>query len=107
MMASEQERMDDSQLVATFLLDKAIFGIDAQQIQEVVRTGDITPVHHAPASVVGIRNLRGRIVTVVDLRARMELGCTSIGSENRILIVDWEGEAGRAAGLTGSRTRFQ
>ena len=54
--------------------------------------GSVTPVHHAPPFIVGIRNLRGRIVTVIDLRMRLELGEAERGSESRILIVDSEGE---------------
>ncbi len=83
---------DDGQLVATFLLGGAAFGIGAAQVQEVVRLGDITPVHHAPPYVVGIRNLRGKIVTVIDLRVRLDLGCMDTGADTRILIVDWQGE---------------
>jgi purine-binding chemotaxis protein CheW len=87
-----RDAVDDSQLVATFLLGKAAFGIGAAQVQEVVRLGDITPVHHAPPYVVGIRNLRGKIVTVIDLRARLDMGIVDGGAESRILIVDWQGE---------------
>ena len=87
-----QEQGDNSLLIATFQLRSALFGIDAQQVQEIVRVGEITPVHHAPPYVAGIRNLRGRIVTVLDLRARLELGSVASGADNRILIVDWQGE---------------
>jgi len=79
-------------LIATFQLGQASFGVDTAQIQEVVRVGDLTPVHHAPACVIGIRNLRGRIVTVVDLRIRLELGSVATGPDSRLLIVDWQGE---------------
>ena len=92
MMEQEHMETDDALLVATFLLGDAAFGIDAQQVQEVVKAGDITPVHHAPAYVVGIRNLRGRIVTVIDLRVRVDLGSMQPGADTRILIVDWQGE---------------
>jgi len=84
--------LEEALLVATFLLGDAVFGIDARQVQEVARLCDITPVHHAPADVVGIRNLRGRIVTVMDLRSRLGLGKVVPDRENRILIVDWRGE---------------
>jgi purine-binding chemotaxis protein CheW len=79
-------------LAATFLLGQAAFGVDTAQIQEVVRLGNLTPVHHAPDYVVGIRNLRGRIVTVIDLRTRLELGRVVAGPESRILIVEGQGE---------------
>ncbi len=83
----------DGLLVTTFLLRKAVFGIDAHQVQEVAKVGDITRVHRAPPEVVGIRNLRGRIVTVMDLGASLGLGTTPSGAENRILIVDGHGES--------------
>ena len=88
----EDKSVDDALLIATFLLGDAAFGIDAQQVQEVARVCDITPVHHAPPDVVGIRNLRGRIVTVIDLRSRLGLGTVASGHDNRIMIVDWQGE---------------
>ena len=79
-------------LAATFLLGQAAFGVDTAQVQEVVRLGNLTPVRHAPDYVVGIRNLRGRIVTVIDLRTRLELGRVNPGPESRILIVEAQGE---------------
>lgn len=79
-------------LVATFQLGGGRFAIDTAHIQEVVMTGDLTPVRHAPAYVAGIRNLRGRIITVIDLRVRLGLGRVQCDPANRILIVDWMGE---------------
>jgi purine-binding chemotaxis protein CheW len=66
--------------------------VDARQVQEVARVGEVTPVHHAPACIVGIRNLRGHIVTVLDLRALLELGRVQTSPDNRILIVEGQGE---------------
>jgi len=87
-----RELASGGKLLASFLLGGAAFGIDAQLVQEVVKVGDITTVSHAPPCVVGIRNLRGRIVTVIDLRALLDLGAVPVSSENRILIVDLRGE---------------
>jgi purine-binding chemotaxis protein CheW len=84
--------VEDALLVSVFRLGDAMFGIPAAQIQEVVQKGNVTPVHHAPACIVGIRNLRGRIVTVLDLRMRLNLGEAKNAADNRILIVDAEGE---------------
>ena len=85
-------KTEEDLLVATFRLAGGTFGIDTTLIQEVVMTGDLTPVRHAPGYVAGIRNLRGRIITVIDLRVRLGLGCVECDPENRILIVDWKGE---------------
>ena len=99
-------------LTATFQLggDDGFFGIDATFIQEVVMVGELTPVRHAADYVAGIRNLRGRIITVIDLCVRLGLGQVEIGPESRILIADWKGEpvgllvdqVGDAVALEGS-----
>jgi purine-binding chemotaxis protein CheW len=84
---------EEDLLIATFLLgDEGIFGIEATLIQEVIMVGEITPVRHAPEYVAGIRNLRGRIITVIDLCVRLGLGSVNRGVESRILIADWKGE---------------
>jgi purine-binding chemotaxis protein CheW len=91
-MIRSHDAQTEASLVATFRLGEALLGIGAEQVQEVVRVGDITRVHHAPPYVVGIRNLRGRIVTVIDLALRLELGGQGRSAESRLLIVEWHGE---------------
>jgi purine-binding chemotaxis protein CheW len=57
----------------TFFLDKLLFGVELKGVQEVIRSLDMTKVPLAPAAVSGLINLRGQIVTAVDLRRRLEL----------------------------------
>jgi len=57
----------------TFYLDKLLFGVELKGVQEVIRSLDMTKVPLAPAVVSGLINLRGQIVTAVDLRQRLEL----------------------------------
>lgn len=57
----------------TFYLDKLLFGVELKGVQEVIRSLDITQVPLAPGVVRGLINLRGQIVTAVDLRRRLEL----------------------------------
>ena len=57
----------------TFYLDKLLFGVELKGVQEVIRSLDITQVPLAPNVVSGLINLRGQIVTAVDLRRRLEL----------------------------------
>jgi len=83
----------DTMLIATFLLGDAAFGIDARLVHEVVKTGEITKVHRAPSFIVGIRNLRGRIVTVIDLSVKLRLGSVRMNDKSRILIVEIQNEA--------------
>src|SRR5271157_3394488 len=59
--------------LCTFYLNSLWFGIEAQAVQEVVRTTAITHVPLAPYAVAGLINLRGQIVTVLELRRRLGL----------------------------------
>ncbi len=65
--------MSDSRQYCTFRLDGHLFGIEVMQIQEVIRYQRMTRVPLAPSVVEGLINLRGQIVTAVDLRRRLEL----------------------------------
>ncbi len=57
----------------TFYVDNLFLGIDVQQIQEVIRYQGMTRVPLAAAAVSGLINLRGQIVTAIDLRCRLGL----------------------------------
>lgn len=61
------------QKYCTFYLHNFYFGIEVEQVQEIIRFQEITPVALAPAVVKGLINLRGQIVTAVDLRRLLEL----------------------------------
>jgi purine-binding chemotaxis protein CheW len=58
---------------ATFRLGDRLFGLDIRMIREINRLLDITPVPHSRAFVRGLINLRGQIVTIVDLGVRLGL----------------------------------
>ena len=58
---------------ATFWADGLYFGVEVDQVQEVIRHQEMTRVPLAPSVVRGLINLRGHIVTALDLRRRLEL----------------------------------
>ena len=58
----------------TFCLDQLFFGVEVGQVQEVIRYQEMTRVPLAPPVVRGLINLRGQIVTAIDLRCRLGLG---------------------------------
>ena len=58
---------------ATFVLDRYYFGVEVLMVQEVIRYQDMTRVPLAPRVVQGLINLRGQIVTAIDLRRRLDL----------------------------------
>ncbi len=61
------------QQICTFFLKGAYFGIDVQHVQEVIRPQATTPVPLAPPDIYGLINLRGQIITVIDLQRRLEM----------------------------------
>lgn len=63
--------MADGRQYCTFCVDGHLFGIDVLQVQEIIRHQPMTRVPLAPAVVRGLINLRGQIVTAIDLRRRM------------------------------------
>lgn len=56
---------------ATFYLDGLLFGIDVMQVQEIIRYQEMTPVPQAPTIIEGLINLRGQIITAIDMRRRL------------------------------------
>lgn len=57
--------------LATFYLDDYLFAVPVTQVQEVLKQQPHTPTPGAPASVAGLINLRGQVVTALDLRRRL------------------------------------
>jgi purine-binding chemotaxis protein CheW len=57
--------------LCTFFLDDQMFGLDVLRVQEINRIQQLTPVPLAPPAVRGLINLRGQIVTAIDLRERL------------------------------------
>ena len=72
----------------TFRLGDEIYGIDVLQVQEVLRITEISSVPGAPDYVLGIINLRGNVVTVVDARNRFGLPPKEADDASRIIVVD-------------------
>ena len=65
--------IDRTDSVVTFSIKETLCAIDVLKIQEIIKTAGITPVPLAPDDVTGIINLRGSIVTVIDLGIRLGL----------------------------------
>ncbi|WP_025564972.1 chemotaxis protein CheW [Psychromonas sp. SP041] len=74
----------------TFLLDNETYGINVMQVQEILRYSEIAAVPGAPDYVLGIINLRGNVVTVIDTRTRFGLMPADITDSSRIVIIESE-----------------
>ena len=65
--------MSDSKQYSTFYVNGLFFGVEVLKVQEVIRYQEMTRVPLAPRMIEGLINLRGQIVTAIDLRRRLEL----------------------------------
>lgn len=65
--------MSENRQFCTFTLDGLFFGVEVRKVQEVIRYQEMTRVPLASAVVKGLINLRGQIVTAIDLRQRLQL----------------------------------
>ena len=77
----------------TFHLEDETYGINVMQVQEVLRYTEIAPVPGAPVYVLGIINLRGNVVTVIDTRARFGLSGNDVTDNSRIVIIEADKQA--------------
>ncbi len=88
------EQTTDKNLIelSTFLVGDALCGMDILKIQEINKLIDMTSVPQAPDYVLGILNLRGQIITSIDLGKKLGLGITNISEDPRNIIVNSKGE---------------
>lgn len=76
----------------SFQLDDLLFGIDIGLVREINQHLDVTPVPHAPEYIRGLINLRGQIVTVIDLKQRLGLGSSQVTAVSHNIILKTESE---------------
>ena len=90
-MAINSAKNEDQVLQwVTFRLSGETYGINVMQVQEVLRYTEIAPVPGAPSYVLGIINLRGNVVTVLDTRDRFGLYPGEVTEQSRIVIIEAE-----------------
>lgn len=77
--------------LATFYVGDALCGMDILKVQEINKLMQMTKVPQAPDYVLGILNLRGQIVTIIDLGKKLGLGSTDISQDPRNIIVNSAG----------------
>lgn len=81
----------ESLSVVTFMLGEEEFGFDISKVKEIIRVGDITRVPKSPEFIVGVINLRGNIVPLIDLRKRFLWDSIAYTSATRIIVVEVAG----------------
>lgn len=80
----------ERQLVV-FSLAGESYGVSIAVIREIITLRKVTPVPKSPDYMVGIINLRGRVIPVIDLRSRLMLPAAAAGGSSRIMVVELEG----------------
>ena len=77
----------------TAIIDRQLFGLPIGRVQDVFVPARTTRVPLSPAEVAGVLNLRGRIVTIIDMRRRLGLPARSSPGPDMAIGIDREGEA--------------
>ena len=83
---------DETEEFVTFTIGGQLFGIPVLQIRDVLSSYQITPIPLAPPEITGSLNLRGRVVTAMDVRLRLGLSARSKEAESMSIVAENEGE---------------
>jgi purine-binding chemotaxis protein CheW len=106
MNATAQVLRQDSDLqqLLTFALENESYGVDIQRVQEIRGWSAATPIPEAPHHVLGVQNLRGTIVPIIDLRARMGMPTIAPSATTVIIVLSVETAQGaRLFGIVADR----
>lgn len=93
-MAQTTDTKAENRIVelATFFVGEALCGMDILKVQEINKLMERTWVPQAPEYVLGVLNLRGKIVTIIDLGKKLSLSATQLSDATRNIIVDSQDE---------------
>lgn len=86
-MVSQSHSLGSSQFV-TLGVGREVFAIEVSAVREILDFRDITPLPHAPSFLLGLIDVRGATVAVVDLRARLGLEPAAATDQTRILVLE-------------------
>jgi purine-binding chemotaxis protein CheW len=84
--ANNQDAKEEVKML-TFSLDNVFYGVNVNQVREVKNFEGSTPVPYAPHYVIGVTNLRGEVIPVIDLRKRIGLNDKNEKDNNIMMIV--------------------
>jgi hypothetical protein len=87
-----QSDIGETQEFVTLMVGDQLCGIDVLKVRDVLRPQQITRVPLASGEVSGLLNLRGRIVTAINLRARLGLDAADAGSEGMSVVIERRGD---------------
>lgn len=82
---------DDEEHLVIFSLGKELYGVAIHSVESIIKLQAITEVPHAASFILGVTNLRGTVVPVLDLRRRFNMACCENTPNTRIVIINAEG----------------
>ena len=74
-----------------FSLGQQKFAMPLLQVKEVIASAETTSIPQSPAYFRGILNLRGQVISIIDLRSKLKIGKAELASETTIVILDLDG----------------
>jgi purine-binding chemotaxis protein CheW len=84
--AAPAESRDETQQFVTFVVEERAYGIPIPAVREIIRWTRVTPLPNQPVHARGVLNLRGTIVPVHDLRARLS-GVTTEATDSHVIVI--------------------
>lgn len=85
--SQEANLVDQSEQYLTFMLDDEEYGIEIMRVQGIQGWTSVTPIPNTPTHILGVINLRGQIVPIIDLRLRFSLEKTTFSASTVVIIV--------------------
>ncbi len=94
MTAQTMQKVENTEILqlVSFLIGDEEYGVDILLVQEIIRMMEITKVPNSPDFVDGVVNLRGRIIPVIDLRAKLGMPRKEHDKNTRIIVVEVAGK---------------
>jgi len=92
--AFDEDELSHEPLIrwVTFFLGNEIYGVEVKCVREILKINNILPVPGAPDYVLGITNVRGNVVSVIDGRKRLNLELTKSTEKSRMIVLESENE---------------
>lgn len=75
-----------------FKVDNEEYSLDILSVQEIIRYQQVTKIPNSPQFVIGVINLRGKIIPIISLRNRLGLNDKEINEETRVIVVQATGK---------------
>ncbi len=86
----KEKNLDEILQLVSFKIENEEFGIEISKVHEIIRLQNITKIPNAPHFVDGVINLRGKVIPVIDLRAKLNFPRKIFDKDSRIIVVEVE-----------------